>query len=111
MSQWWRGCAKRPIFLYEGSSLEFEIGSMARVTIYTRPFCGYCHRAVALLTQKGVDFEEIEAGMDPAKRQEMTQRSGRSTFPQIFVGERHIGGCDDMMALERRGELDPLLAA
>jgi glutaredoxin 3 len=66
--------------------------------------------ARGLLTRKGVDFEEIEAGMDPTTRQEMTQRSGRSTFPQIFVGERHIGGCDDLMALERRGELDPLLA-
>ncbi|HUO23914.1 MAG TPA: glutaredoxin 3 [Caulobacteraceae bacterium] len=85
---------------------------MAKVTIYTRPFCGYCARAVALLTQKGVAFEEIEAGMDPAKRKEMTERSGgKSTFPQIFVGERHIGGCDDMMALDRRGELDPLIAA
>ena len=84
---------------------------MAQVTIYTRPGCGYCVRAVSLLTQKGVDFEEIGAGADPAKRQEMMERSGRSTFPQIFVGEKHIGGCDEMMALERRGELDALLAA
>jgi glutaredoxin 3 len=84
---------------------------MAHVTIYTRPGCGYCSRAVSLLEQKGADFTEIHAGFDPALRQEMMQRSGRTTFPQIFVGETHIGGCDDMMLLERRGELDPLLAA
>jgi glutaredoxin 3 len=84
---------------------------MAHVTIYTRPGCGYCHRALSLLQEKGADFTEVHAGGDPALRQEMMQRSGRSTFPQIFVGETHIGGCDDMMALERRGELDPLLEA
>jgi len=85
---------------------------MAHVTLYTRPFCGYCARAVSLLNAKGADFTEVEAGMDPALRQEMIQRSGgRATFPQIFVGERHIGGCDEMMALDRAGELDPLLAA
>jgi glutaredoxin 3 len=84
---------------------------MAHVTIYTRPFCGYCSRAVNVLEQKGADFTEIEAGMDPAKRQEMMQRSGRSTFPQIFVGDQHIGGCDDMLALDREGKLDPMLAA
>ncbi|AAK22814.1 glutaredoxin 3 [Caulobacter vibrioides] len=84
---------------------------MAKVTIYTRPFCPYCSRAVALLTDKGADFTEIEAGMDPALRQEMMQRSGRNTFPQIFVGEQHIGGCDDMMALEDQGKLDSLLSA
>lgn len=84
---------------------------MAKVVIYTRPFCGYCARALSLLTDKGVDFQEIEAGMDPNLRQEMIQRSGRSTFPQIFIGEEHIGGCDDMMALERAGKLDAMLAA
>ena len=84
---------------------------MAQVTIYTRPFCGYCSRAIGLLGEKGVDYTEIEAGMDPAKRQEMMQRSGRSTFPQIFIGDQHIGGCDEMMALERAGKLDPLLQA
>lgn len=85
--------------------------SMAKVTIYTRPFCPYCSRALALLNEKGADFTEIEAGMDPALRQEMMQRSGRNTFPQIFVGDQHIGGCDDMMALEQQGKLDALLAA
>jgi glutaredoxin 3 len=83
---------------------------MADVVIYTRPFCGYCSRAINLLTHKGVAFTEIEAGMDPDKRREMMQRSGRNTFPQIFIGGTHIGGCDEMMALERAGELDPLLA-
>ena len=84
---------------------------MAHVTIYTRPGCGYCYRALSLLEEKGADFTEIHAGADPAKRQEMKQRSGRTTFPQIFVVEKHIGRCDDMMLLERRGELDALLAA
>jgi glutaredoxin 3 len=84
---------------------------MAHVTIYTRPGCGYCTRALMLLQEKGADFTEVQAGFDPALRQEMMRRSGRATFPQIFVGEKHIGGCDDMMLLERRGELDPLLAA
>ncbi|HWA62427.1 MAG TPA: glutaredoxin 3 [Caulobacteraceae bacterium] len=84
---------------------------MAHVTIYTRPFCGYCSRALELLNAKGADYTEIEAGFDPSKRQEMMQRSGRSTFPQIFVGETHIGGCDDMVALDRAGKLDALLQA
>ncbi len=84
---------------------------MPAVTIYTRPFCGYCARALKLLNDKDVDFTEIEAGMDPALRKEMMDRSGRTTFPQIFVGEQHIGGCDEMMALEREGKLDPLLQA
>jgi len=84
---------------------------MTHVTIYTRAYCPYCVRAVALLEEKGTSFTEIDAGFDPEKRQEMMQRSGRTTFPQIFVGDRHIGGCDDMMALEREGKLDPLLQA
>jgi glutaredoxin 3 len=85
---------------------------MANVTIYTRPFCGYCARALQLLRDKAVDFVEIEAGMDPNLRSEMIQKAGgRSTYPQIFIAERHIGGCDEMMALERAGKLDALLAA
>ncbi len=84
---------------------------MAKVTIYTRMFCPYCTRAVSLLKSKGVELNEIDAGMDAAKRAEMVQRSkGGNTFPQIFIGDTHIGGCDDMMALERAGKLDPLLA-
>ena len=82
------------------------------VTIYTKPFCPYCARALNLLQEKGVEFTEIEAAWDPAKKQEMVQRSGgRMTFPQIFIGDRHIGGCDDMVALDDRGELDQLLEA
>ena len=85
---------------------------MAHVTIYTRPFCGYCARALKVLGEKGADFTEIEAGMDPDKRREMMEKSGgRATFPQIFVGEEHIGGCDEMLALDRAGKLDSLLAA
>lgn len=82
---------------------------MPQVTIYTKPYCPYCVRALDLLEKKGVEFTEIEAAFDPEKRREMNQRSGRNTFPQIFIGERHVGGCDDLMALERSGELDPLL--
>jgi glutaredoxin 3 len=85
---------------------------MPAVTIYTKPYCSYCFRAVALLEQKGVDFTEIEAGFDAEKRQEMIQRAGgRATFPQIFIGDQHIGGCDELVALERSGQLDPLLQA
>jgi glutaredoxin 3 len=85
---------------------------MAQITIYTKPYCPYCIRAVSLFEKKGVEFTEVEAAFDPEKRKEMVQRAGgRSTFPQIFVGDRHIGGCDDMMALEYDGKLDALLAA
>jgi glutaredoxin 3 len=84
---------------------------MAHVTIYTKPYCPYCIAALDLLQKKGAEVTEIVASHDPEKRQEMISRSGRYTYPQIFVGERHIGGCDDMMALERQGELDPILDA
>ena len=85
---------------------------MAQVTIYTKPYCPYCIRAVSLLEKKGVEFTEIEAAFEPEKRQEMIQRAhGRATFPQIFIGDQHVGGCDDMMALEYDGKLDALLAA
>jgi glutaredoxin 3 len=82
---------------------------MRPIVIYTRPFCGYCAQALGLLRDKGWAFTEIEAGFDPDKRREMVARSGRSTFPQIFVGEEHIGGCDELMDLERAGELDALV--
>ena len=84
---------------------------MPSVTIYTRQFCGYCTAAKRLLADKGIDFDEIDATGDPEKRNEMITRSGRFTFPQIFIGDRHIGGCDDLFALQSRGELDTLLAA
>ncbi len=85
---------------------------MAQVTIYTRDFCGYCAAAKRLLSQKGVDFVEHDASFSPDLRKEMIQRAnGRSTFPQIFIGETHVGGCDDLYELDRTGKLDPLLAA
>jgi glutaredoxin 3 len=81
------------------------------VTIYTRAFCGYCARAVRLLESKGAAITEIDVGFDPDKREEMAQRTnGRRTFPQIFIGDTHVGGCDDLHALERAGQLEPLLA-
>ena len=89
-----------------------EQDSMASVVIYTRQFCGYCSAAKKLLETKGVTFEEHDATYAPEVRQEMIKRAhGRNTFPQIFIGERHVGGCDDLHALERAGELDALLAA
>ena len=84
---------------------------MTSVEIYTRPFCGFCARALGLLREKGADFTEIEAGFDPDKRREMIDRSGRSTFPQIFIGGVHVGGCDELVALDQAGRLDPLLNA
>ena len=85
---------------------------MPKVTIYTRAFCPYCTRALTLLKGKKVDLTEIDAGMDAAKKAEMIERSGGGrTFPQIFIGDTHIGGCDEMMVLERAGKLDALLAA
>ena len=83
---------------------------MAKVEIYTKAFCPYCHRAKALLDGKGVAYEEYDITMGGPKRAEMNARApGLSTVPQIFIDDRHVGGCDDMMALERVGELDPLL--
>lgn len=84
---------------------------MADVTIYTRDFCGYCSAAKRLLTEKGVSFTEHDATYSPELRQEMIQRAnGRSTFPQIFIGATHVGGCDDLYALNDAGKLDALLA-
>jgi len=82
---------------------------MPPVIVYTRAFCPYCTRALALLQRKGAPVTEIDATGCPQKRQEMIDRSGRWTFPQIFVGETHVGGCDDLHALEQCGGLDPLL--
>ncbi len=89
-----------------------EQENMASVVIYTRQFCGYCSAAKKLLETKGVTYQEHDATHAPEVRQEMIARAnGRSTFPQIFIDERHVGGCDDLHALERAGELDALLAA
>ncbi len=85
---------------------------MRPVEIYTTPICPYCHAAKRLLQKKGVDYTEIDVSRDPGLRERMTQRAmGRRTVPQIFVGETHVGGCDDLYALEDAGKLDPLLAA
>ncbi len=84
---------------------------MQPVTIYTTKFCGYCAAAKRLLDSKAVDYEEIDVTFDPAARQAMVARAGgRRTVPQIFIGGEPIGGCDDLHALERSGELDRLLA-
>ena len=83
---------------------------MARIEIYTTPTCPYCHAAKALLADKGVSYTEISV-LDPALREAMTARAhGRRTVPQIFIGDTHVGGYDDMAALDRQGGLDPLLA-
>lgn len=85
---------------------------MQNVEIYTSPLCGFCHAAKRLLNQKGVAFAEYDVSRDPALRQKMMSRAhGRHTVPQIFIADQHIGGCDDLYALERAGKLDPLLAA
>ena len=85
---------------------------MTSVTIYTRQGCGYCTRAKSLLTSKGVDFVEHDATGNAELRQEMIAKSnGGSTFPQIFIDQTHIGGCDDLHALDRAGKLDAMLAA
>jgi len=82
---------------------------MRRVTIYTTPICPYCVRAKDLLKKKGAAFEEVDVFMDMDARVEMEKRSGRRTVPQIFVGDVHVGGSDDLAALEQCGRLDPLL--
>lgn len=84
---------------------------MAKIEIYTKPMCPYCIRAKALFDKKKVKYEETNAFINAEKRREMNERSGRNTFPQIFIDGKHIGGCDDLVALEARGGLDPLLAA
>lgn len=85
---------------------------MADVVIYTTMFCPYCHAAKRLLNEKGVAFEEIDVTMKPSERAAMRDRAGgRNTVPQIFIGETHVGGCDELHALERQGRLDDLLGA
>ncbi|WP_284945186.1 glutaredoxin 3 [Acidisoma cladoniae] len=83
---------------------------MAEIEIYTQPFCPFCARALGLLTKKGVTFKEIDAQNGSPERAEAAKRSGgRTSVPQIFIDGAHIGGCDDLMALDRKGGLDPLL--
>jgi glutaredoxin 3 len=82
---------------------------MANIEIYTKATCPFCHRAKALLQSKGAQFNEIAIDNDPKKREEMIERSGRTTVPQIFIDGQHIGGCDDLHALDAKGGLDSLL--
>ena len=85
---------------------------MNTIEIYTSPLCGFCHAAKRLLNEKRASFSEIDVLADPSRKPEMIQRAnGGRTVPQIFIGEAHIGGCDDLYALERSGKLDGLLAA
>ncbi len=85
---------------------------MKQIEIYTTPTCGFCHAAKRLLTSKGVTFAEIGVAGDTGLRQEMmTRAGGRYTVPQIFIDGQHVGGCDDLYALDRAGKLDPMLAA
>jgi glutaredoxin 3 len=83
---------------------------MAKIEIYTTPICPYCARAKGLLEDKGVAFEEIDVFMDSGQREAMRSRAnGRNTVPQTFIDGKHVGGCDELVALERSGKLDPLL--
>ncbi len=84
---------------------------MANVEIYTKSYCPYCHRAKELLRIKNISFVEYDVTRDPEKEAEMRRRSGRSTVPEIFIDGRLVGGCDDLFALDERGELDLLLAS
>ncbi|MCB8823086.1 glutaredoxin 3 [Microvirga rosea] len=85
---------------------------MPAITIYTKSWCPYCAAAKKLLSEKGAAFTEIDIEAKPEKRAEMVQKAGgRTTVPQIFIGERHVGGCDDLYALDEKGDLEPLLAA
>jgi glutaredoxin 3 len=85
---------------------------MPKVEIYTQPWCPFCERAVHILSTKKVEFQEIDAPHGSAVREEVRHRSGgRTTMPQIFIDGQHIGGCDDLVALDRSGKLDPLLRA
>lgn len=82
---------------------------MSEVIVYSSDYCPYCSRAKHLLASKGVAFEEIKVDGKPQLRAEMTKKAGRTSVPQIWIGEKHIGGCDDLYALERAGKLDALL--
>ena len=84
---------------------------MAKVVMYLTASCPFCQSADRLLSGKGVAVEKIRVDLDPARRVEMMQKSGRRTVPQIWIDELHVGGCDDLYALERAGKLDPLLKA
>lgn len=84
---------------------------MPDVTMYSTGFCPYCVRARMLLDRKGVNYTDIRVDLEPHLREEMTRRSGRTSVPQIFIDDLHVGGCDDIFALEHQNKLDPLLSA
>ncbi|MEP3274759.1 MAG: glutaredoxin 3 [Stappiaceae bacterium] len=85
---------------------------MTKSLIYTRQFCGFCSAAKRLLDDKGVEYAEIDATFNPGKKKEMIAKAGgKSTFPQIFIGSTHVGGCDELYALHRAGKLDALLSS
>lgn len=85
---------------------------MPKIVIYTKATCPYCIRAKALLSEKGAPYDEVRVDLDPPRRVEMISRAGgRATVPQIFIDDRHVGGCDELLDLDDAGQLDPLLAA
>ncbi|MDS4042963.1 MAG: glutaredoxin 3 [Candidatus Competibacter sp.] len=82
---------------------------MSNIVMYSADYCPYCRRARALLDSKGVSYTVLDVDREPRLWDEIARRTGRDTVPQIFIGDRHVGGCDDLFALEQRGKLDPLL--
>jgi len=87
-----------------------RIKNVAKVEIYTAPLCGFCHRAKRLMSKKGVEFTEVDVIIQPEqKRLMVTRANGATSVPQIFIGDQHIGGCDDLFALDAAGKLDPML--
>jgi glutaredoxin 3 len=84
---------------------------MSEVTIYTTATCGYCQMAKRLLSQKGIVAQEVDVGLDHSLMRDMMQRTGRRTVPQIYIGEQHVGGYDDLVRMEQQGALDAALAA
>lgn len=84
---------------------------MAKVTIYTSGMCPYCYAAKKLLKTKGVDYEEVDVTFKPSLRKEMAAKAGRTSVPQIWIDENHVGGCDELMALDQQGALDTMLTA
>lgn len=107
---YWRGWKKR--LKCAESSIAIGTIVMKPVELYTSPLCGFCHAAKRLLKEKGVSFQEVNVLAQPGRKPEMIKRAnGGRTVPQIFIGETHVGGCDELYALERAGKLDALLAA
>lgn len=95
----------------DGTEVAYPQQMNSAVTIYTTRWCPYCIRAKSLLTGKGVDYREVPVDGDRALREEMTRRAGRTSVPQIWIGEQHVGGCDELFALERAGRLDIMLGS